>query len=98
MLLNTLPCTRQSPTTKNDSTQNINSAEIKKPHKRQSNVYTKKVETRVDLFTLTFAQLLAYGKLQYLIIPFILCKPPDSSTIGERVKERNIVLGGLKLR
>lgn len=63
MLLNTLPCTTQSPTTKNDSAQNINSVEIKKPRKRQSNVYTKKVETRVDLFTLTFAQLLAYGKL-----------------------------------
>ena len=42
---------------------NVNSAEIKKLHKRQLNVCTKKVGTGVDLLTLIFAQLLAYGKL-----------------------------------
>lgn len=51
---------------------------MKKPHSRQSNVYTEKAETRVNMFTLIFAQFLAHSKHKYLLMSFILYKPSDS--------------------
>lgn len=57
----------------------------------------KKAETRVNMFTLIFAQFLVHGKQKDLIIPFLLYKPTDSWKIEGRGKEGNVVWG-LKLR
>lgn len=84
MLLNSPQDSPTSPMTKDIVAQNAISAKVKKPHNRQSNVYTKKIETNVDFFFFfTLAMFLVHGKCIYLIIPFILCKLQILEKVGE---------------